>query len=292
MTEEARYRGLSFHETERGHAADDVYLQLAASILRGELRVGARVPAERVLAARFGTSRITVRQALHRLAEVGLVRVRQGGPTTVLDPERATDLRVVELDYRLGPRSRHDLLDFTEHQLLRAHALLLLAEERATRAQRDALVDVVQAYISRGAPDDELPAFEERFWTLVAEAAGNRLYRRETAWWFRLVREVPSVMHPILAPPATRADAFRMIVDRLAHRRGAAQYYLTMAMHLLAAARAQLARDEAAAAPRRADYPAMLAADRPKKAPRARRSPPPAPPRRRRSSRSPEGGSP
>jgi DNA-binding FadR family transcriptional regulator len=289
MTEEAsRYGGPGFQETTRAHAADDVFRQLASSILKGELRVGARVPAERVLAARFGTSRITVRQALHRLAEVGLVRVRQGGATTVLDPERANDLRVIELDYRLGPRSARDKLEFTEHQLLQAHALLVLAEERATRRQLESLVAVVEDYVRRGAKAADLPAFEERFWTLVAEAADNRLYRRETAWWFRLVREVPSVMHPIVAPPDTRAAAFRGIVDRLVHRRGAAAYYLTMAMHVLGAARAQLAREEARA-PKPVDYGALVADRAAKKATRARRRAAPNPPRRRRS-RSAEGG--
>lgn len=292
MTEEAaRYSGSSFRETKRAHASDDVFRQLAASILRGELKIGARVPAERVLAAKFGTSRITVRQALHRLAEVGLVSVRQGGATTVLDPEKANDLRVIELDYRLGPRSPRDLLEFTEHQLLQAHPLLLLAEERATRAQLAALTAAVESYVSRGAKADDLPAFEERFWTLVAEAADNRLYRREAAWWFRLVREVPSVKHPILAPPETRAAVFRNLVDRLVHRRGAAQYYLTMAMHVLTAARAQLARDEAQRAPRTVDYATQLTrtAERPKTQ-RARRDTTATKPPRRRRSRPPEGG--
>jgi DNA-binding FadR family transcriptional regulator len=291
MTEpRVRYTGSIFRETKRSHAADDIFRQLAAAILRGDMKVGSRVPAERVLAARFGTSRITVRQALHRLAEVGLVSTRQGGATTVLDPERAHDLRVIELDYRLGPRSRRDVVEFTEHQLLNAHPLLLLAEERATRDQLAALAAAVESYVSRGATAEDLPAFEERFWTLVAEATDNHLYRREVAWWFRLVRETPSVTHPILAPPETRAAAFRGIVDRLVHRRGAAQYYLSMAMHLVSAARAQLAREEARATRSADDVDYVKAAAEQRKSARARRNGARSQPPRRRRTRSPEGG--
>src|SRR5580658_11170036 len=93
----------SLHAIRRTHVADHVFDQLAAAILRGELLPGSAVPPERVLAERFGTSRIVARQAIHRLDELGLVRVRQGGATLVLDPKEASDLRVLELAYKLDP---------------------------------------------------------------------------------------------------------------------------------------------------------------------------------------------
>src|SRR5579862_7219403 len=99
-----------FREIARGHAADEIFDQLAQAVLSGELAVGAPLPPERVLAERFGVSRIIARQAVHRLAEVGLVRVRQGGSTVVLDPEQSSDLRVIELLYRLGPSTADDEL--------------------------------------------------------------------------------------------------------------------------------------------------------------------------------------
>ncbi len=76
-----------FQTARRSHVADDVFDQVAAAILRGDLAPGSSLPPERALAEQFGTSRIIARQAIHRLAEYGLVRVRQGGATIVLDPD-------------------------------------------------------------------------------------------------------------------------------------------------------------------------------------------------------------
>lgn len=50
---------------------------------------GARLPTEEALCRRFGVSRHTVREALRRLREEGLVASRQGAGTTVAAPVRA-----------------------------------------------------------------------------------------------------------------------------------------------------------------------------------------------------------
>lgn len=54
----------------------DVYQAIADDIAAGRLSPGERLPVERVIADRFGVSRDTVRRALHRLAEEGMVTLR------------------------------------------------------------------------------------------------------------------------------------------------------------------------------------------------------------------------
>ena len=51
---------------------------LRRAILEGRLQPGTRLPPERRLAKDFGVNRVTVRSALARLSESGLVTVRQG----------------------------------------------------------------------------------------------------------------------------------------------------------------------------------------------------------------------
>jgi GntR family transcriptional regulator, transcriptional repressor for pyruvate dehydrogenase complex len=63
------------------HAADPVFDQLAAAIIDGSIPPGSALPSERELGERFAVSRLIVRQAVHKLADIGLVRVRQGGAT-------------------------------------------------------------------------------------------------------------------------------------------------------------------------------------------------------------------
>ena len=68
------------------------YLEIAEalrrSILGGEYPVGAQLPSESDLAARWSASRGTVRQAVAVLASEGLIGSRQGARRIVLRHER------------------------------------------------------------------------------------------------------------------------------------------------------------------------------------------------------------
>ena len=57
---------------------EDIVEELRASILEGEMRAGERLPSENQLAARYATSRPTVRRALALLKAEGLVSAEQG----------------------------------------------------------------------------------------------------------------------------------------------------------------------------------------------------------------------
>lgn len=57
--------------------------QLRAEIAAGGLSVGDRLPSEHELSARFGVSRNTMREALRRLQDQGLIVRRQGSGTVV-----------------------------------------------------------------------------------------------------------------------------------------------------------------------------------------------------------------
>lgn len=73
----------------------DVFEQIAADVLSGELPPGSTLPSERQLAEALGVSRPAVREALQRLAGAGLVAVRQGDATTVLDYRRGSGLEIL-----------------------------------------------------------------------------------------------------------------------------------------------------------------------------------------------------
>ena len=125
----------SFHEVRRGHAADSIFEQLAAAVLRGELTPGEPLPPERILGEQFGVSRIILRAAVHRLAEVGLVRVRQGGASIVLDPAEAGDIRLIGLYYSLDPggeAARAIRRDAIEKQFLQGFSLIDVCARRGS----------------------------------------------------------------------------------------------------------------------------------------------------------------
>jgi GntR family transcriptional regulator, transcriptional repressor for pyruvate dehydrogenase complex len=70
---------------QRRSVADEVFEQLLTGVLDGELAAGTTLPAERALSEALGVNRQAVREALQRLAQAGLVDIRHGGGTEILD---------------------------------------------------------------------------------------------------------------------------------------------------------------------------------------------------------------
>lgn len=67
-------------------AAGGVFQALVADIVSGKYQSGTRLPAERELARQLGASRPTLREALRRMSEWGLIEARRGSGVMVCDP--------------------------------------------------------------------------------------------------------------------------------------------------------------------------------------------------------------
>lgn len=221
-------------EVARRHAADEVYDQLADAIVAGAWKPGTALPPERVLAERFGVSRFVVRQAVHRLGELGLVRVRQGELSTVLDPRAATDLRVLEIRYRRAPASRRVARDLIERQILLAHALVHVAMRRASRRDLLRLQALADQHARSESGDAEWDAFEERFWRALTVAGGNQLYLFDINWWYDFLRRrtVPRVTLKVTW--AVRIGFLQQLTRALVTGEDAAAFYLQAMAPLLA----------------------------------------------------------
>jgi GntR family transcriptional repressor for pyruvate dehydrogenase complex len=74
--------------TKQRHIADEVFRDLLKKILDGVYPSGTRLPPERELASNYGTNRNTLREALRRLEQANLLKVRQGQGITVVDYKR------------------------------------------------------------------------------------------------------------------------------------------------------------------------------------------------------------
>jgi len=217
-----------FRVAPRAHVADDVFDQLAGSILRGDLAPGSAAPSESTLASELGVSRMIARQAVHRLAEIGLVRVKQGGATIVMDPAASTDLRVLELFYRLAPEAAGtaiDPRDVIEKQLLQGHCLVDVAERRASDEDLARVRAIAGELAERRADEAAYAAFEERFWRAVAHAGRSRIFMMEVEWWYRALARRPRVTQLVPSALSARVAFYVELARRLAARDGAARFY-------------------------------------------------------------------
>ncbi|MGZ3407235.1 MAG: FadR/GntR family transcriptional regulator [Polyangia bacterium] len=211
-----------------GHSGDVVFDHLAGAILRGDLPAQSALPPERVFAERYGVSRIIVRQAVHRLADMGLVRVRQGGATTVLDPEEATDLRVLALFYKLAPgeSSAVSKNDMIEKQYLQGLSMVSVASRRAGDEALRRLGRLVEAFVSGDQKHVPVAQFEEQFWRALAKAGGNRIFVIEVGWWYDVLHERPLPATVTSLPRKTRLAFYVELVRRLQARERPVEFYL------------------------------------------------------------------
>ncbi len=72
----------------RSSLADDVLADLVERIVDEEYAAGSPIPTEAELAAQFNVGRSTVREAVKGLVSTGLVEIRRGRGTYVLEPAR------------------------------------------------------------------------------------------------------------------------------------------------------------------------------------------------------------
>jgi GntR family transcriptional regulator, transcriptional repressor for pyruvate dehydrogenase complex len=75
---------VAFVQGSKHRFSDDISERIRRFIVDEGLEEGARLPSERDLAERFGTSRPTVSQALRRLSLLGMVDIRRGSGVYVL----------------------------------------------------------------------------------------------------------------------------------------------------------------------------------------------------------------
>lgn len=149
----------------------DVTAHLERRILSGDLAVGEYLPAERTLCEQLGVSRSVVREALGRLASLGLVTCRHGSGTRVASPSG----REIAVGYeRLLRGSDAPLEDLAVVRLPLETTIAALAATARAEPHLSRL-EATQRILSN--PRKSLAAHvkaDGAFHAILAEATGNR----------------------------------------------------------------------------------------------------------------------
>jgi DNA-binding FadR family transcriptional regulator len=158
--------------------ADAVVTDIASEIITGRFPAGSVLPTEQVLGERFEVSRTVVREALARLAGVGLIEVRHGLGSVVLERQRwreiDADLLKIRTDAGLIDDLLPDLFDIRR-------MVELEVAERAARQRTPEDLAILAAIMeeqraSMGDPEAYNAADIAFHDTLIA-ASGNELLR-------------------------------------------------------------------------------------------------------------------
>lgn len=103
--------------------------QLKEFLLDGRWKPGEKIPSENELAKSFGVSRVTIREALLRLASLGLLESRFGGGTYVREITPGLNMNALVPAAYLDPRSLLEVIEFRHVMETKTAAL---AARRAT----------------------------------------------------------------------------------------------------------------------------------------------------------------
>ena len=150
---------------------EQIVQQIEQSILKGALKPGDQLPAERDLAQRFGVSRTAVREAVKALREKGLVEAYTGRGTFVTDGTSQVVRQSLDLMLRIGqqegPQYLAELRQILEPEIAALAAKRI--EEQLLGTMREAVAVMDRSLHD---PDAYIEA-DLDFHLALAEAAAN-----------------------------------------------------------------------------------------------------------------------
>lgn len=199
---------------------DAVFEQLARGIVTGDLEPGEHLPSERALAEALQVSRPAVREALTRLAQSGLVDIRQGEPTRVRDFQRTAGLDLLP---RLLVNEAGELDLAVARSVMEVRAAIgpEVAALAADRGGAD-LVEMLAGVVDdMAAALDDLPRLQRQavaFWDLLVDGSDNVVYRLMFNALTRAYEPVMDAVAVLMRTEVSDVEGFRAVVSAVAAR--------------------------------------------------------------------------
>ena len=168
---------MALQPVNRRSVPEDVFEQILAEVLSGEMQPGESLPSERRLAEVLGVSRPAVREALKRVVAAGLVEVRQGDATTVRDFRRHAGLdllpRLLIRDHQLDVSVVRSILEARLHN---GPKVAELAAQRRSSELIERLTGTIAA-LEGDAAAVEQQQHAMAFWDHIVDGADSIVFR-------------------------------------------------------------------------------------------------------------------
>ena len=188
-----------FEQVQNKKFYTQIASQIRNSILEGKLKVGDKLPAERILAQEFGTSRASIREALSAMEMLGLVETRSGYGNFIKADTKETSLDGEMLKELIKDHSPYEIF---ESRLELEPSLAALAAERATKKEKaglkailsklSALSDAPTVRMDTAVAHEKYMEEDRKLHLLIARASHNsvlftvfsgvNLMMKETNW--------------------------------------------------------------------------------------------------------------
>lgn len=208
----------------RRSLSDAVFEQLRLRIVSGDMPPGSTLPAERSLCEALGVNRSSVREALRRLQQAGLVAVRQGGASQVLDYRGSAGLDLLETllftpNGQLDPEVIRSVLQLRS---VIAPDVARLAARRPAPPLASRLEAIVAAMDGAAGDLDRLQSLALDYWDLAVTASGNVAYRLAYNSLRRVYDRCRELLQAVLADELTDRGNYAAIAAAVRRGDGAA----------------------------------------------------------------------
>lgn len=195
-----------FETVVKQSLSEAVFDQLRSRIISRELAAGDELPSERILCEMLGVNRGAVREGIKRLQQAGLVAVRHGGPTVVLEFENEAGLEMlpallVDEEGSMKVEVARGIISLRQSLAPSVAAGAARRASPQTADQLDALLGQMQATDNIA----ELQDLVFDFWDRLVQGSGNIAYKLA----FNSLRKTYQKIWGLLTQ--TLADEFRDI---------------------------------------------------------------------------------
>jgi GntR family transcriptional repressor for pyruvate dehydrogenase complex len=201
---------------QRAGVKNQVFEQLRDRIMERTWAPGAKIPSENALAVALGVSRVSIREALHMLASLGLLETRHGGGTYVREYSGAI------LFNPLLPMLALDTLDLfhvLEYRKIVEKGIVSLVVKRAGNAEIEELESALRAMQEHRNDARAFAQADLSFHLALAKATGNPVVMKVNA----VITDILKVsMYAIVGSLGTRDGLYyhRKILDAIQARDG------------------------------------------------------------------------
>ena len=161
---------------QRKKLADAVFERLIVLIRDDGYRPGEQMPAERDLMESYGVGRPVVREAMQRLATMGMITIQHGERARVEQVDVDSMIGQIDLSARhLLSTSPQNVGHLHEARMFVESGLVKLAAERASAADIERLKEAL-ANMRRKIDSDDFTAADMQFHIEIARISGNPIY--------------------------------------------------------------------------------------------------------------------
>ena len=174
---------MAIQKVQKASVSDQVFRQMQEQILEGAWKPGEKIPSENELAELFGVSRVTVRNALQKLAALGLLETRFGEGSFVREAEASLLFQPVIPAAYLGNKKLEEILQF------RWMVEGPVCEEACRLAGPEATEELGQIYREMEKNREDLSRFaryDYQFHLKLAEITGNSILTQ----MYRIINDV------------------------------------------------------------------------------------------------------